>query len=115
MSDETTKLVSPSKRFPGHIVVPHPDYLRGDQFNQIRLISERRDKQKLDLSHSAAQKMAYVAAEFVADNGEWAIDGLTLDEFRACDSAPEKEPVSFAMWFGGAFSDWVNEVTNPKG
>lgn len=114
-NEETTTFVSPITRFPGEVIFPHPDYVRGDQYNQIRLIHERRGKEKADLFHTAAQKMAYIGAEFIADNGAWGIEGVTLEEFMAWDTAPENEPFRFVTWFGNAFSGWVDELLDPKG
>jgi hypothetical protein len=116
MADETTiTLVSPIKRFPGQVILPHPDYVSGEQYNQIRMAHERRGKEKADLNHTAVQKMAYIGAEFVADYGVWGIDGLDIAEFRSWDTQPENEPFRFVTWFGTAFSDWVNELLDPKG
>lgn len=118
MSDQpentTVTLVSTVKRFPGQVVLPHPDYVSGEQYNQIRLAHEKRGKGKADVSHTAVQKMAYIGIEFVAEYGVWDIEGVAIEEFQSWDTQPEKEPFRFVTWFGTAFSDWVNELLDPK-
>lgn len=115
MDEQTIEITSVIARFPGRVTLPAHDYVTGEQYNDIRMAHERRGKLKADLAHTPSQKMAYIGIEFVEKHGLWEFDGVDIETFKAWDTAPEAEPIRFVTWFGNVFSEYVNELLDPKG
>lgn len=109
---ELYEIESPLAKWPGKVVLPHPDVFGGHHWDTWRNAVNNPPSDKLSLN----ELFAYAAIAMIEQHGEWQFESPTLAEFKAWRGEPRspKVRVKFVSWLGRSMQDYQNAIVDPK-